>query len=122
MPPRLQLWWRSSSTRWTSPPCWPILALRRAPPSSSELTERLRYKLLPSTPETIDASELFARAARRVRCALAAGAGRASAAAPGPGPHRSPGASFWQHALLDAITYCAGQILSAGFAPSCACA
>jgi hypothetical protein len=30
--------------------------------------------------------------------------------------------SFWERNLLDAITYCAGQILSTGFAPSCACA
>lgn len=32
-------------------------------------------------------------------------------------PADSQGASFWQHALLNAITYCAGQILSNGFAP-----
>ncbi len=86
----------------------------------SELTERLRYKLLPISPDTLDASELFMLAlpgefdARwlaaldesllaRLREVIAPGAGE--------------GASAWQRALLDAMTYCAGQILSTGFAP-----
>jgi hypothetical protein len=37
-------------------------------------------------------------------------------------PQQDEGVSFWERNLLDAITYCAGQILSTGFAPSCACA
>ncbi len=89
----------------------------------SELMERLRYKLLPASPDTLDASELFMLAlpeafdARwlmalddellaRLRAVLAPGSLEAGS-----------GANAWQLALLDAMTYCAGQILSTGFAP-----
>ena len=88
----------------------------------SELMERLRYKLLPSSPDTLDASELFMLAlpeefdARwlaaidedllaRLRAVLA------------PDSLEGSAANAWQIALLDAMTYCAGQILSTGFAP-----
>jgi len=86
----------------------------------SEMAERLRYKLLPASPETIDASELFMLALpgdfdaqwlaaldepllTRLLALLA--------------PPDDAGTSRWQRSLLDAITYCAGQILSTGFAP-----
>ncbi len=85
----------------------------------SELAERLRRKLLPSSPETIDASELFTLALpsafdaqwlaalhedqlARLVALLSDGEGHTTR---------------WQKTLLDAITYCAGQILSTGFAP-----
>ncbi|NMM86695.1 recombinase [Rhodococcus sp. SRB_17] len=85
----------------------------------SELAERLRRKLLPSSPETIDASELFTLALpsafdaqwlgalheeqlERLVALLADGEGHTTR---------------WQKTLLDAITYCAGQILSTGYAP-----
>ncbi len=86
----------------------------------SELSDRLRRKLLPSTPETIDAAELFSLLAptrfdaqwllaldeqqiERLTALLS----------------REPEAHqlHWQHSLLDAITYCTAQIRSAGFAP-----
>ncbi|KQR37938.1 site-specific recombinase [Acidovorax sp. Leaf160] len=86
----------------------------------SEIGERLRYKLLPASPETIDASELF-------MLALASDFdARWLAALDEPllerllavlSPAEAPGATRWQRSLLDAITYCAGQILSTGFAP-----
>lgn len=86
----------------------------------TEVSERIRHKLLPGTPETIDASELFSIALptpfdtrwlnalpetllQRLAVLLA--------------PQDSQGASFWQHALINAITYCAGQILANGFSP-----
>lgn len=86
---------------------------------ASEMNERLRYKLLPSSPETIDASELFMLALphefdaqwlnaldapllARLRVLVAL---------------EMDGPSYWQQTLLSAITYCAGQILSTGFAP-----
>uniref|UniRef100_UPI0028AD1D17 site-specific recombinase n=1 Tax=Pulveribacter sp. TaxID=2678893 RepID=UPI0028AD1D17 len=82
----------------------------------------LRYKLLPASPDTLDASELFMLAlpgefdARwlaaidddllaRLRAVIA------------PDSMDGSGANAWQLALLDAMTYCAGQILSTGFAP-----
>ncbi|WCM87925.1 site-specific recombinase [Acidovorax sp. NCPPB 3576] len=87
---------------------------------ASEVAERLRYKLLPGSPETIDASELFMLALPYDFDALwlaaldeALLARLLSAMAPA----QAPGATRWQRALLDAITYCAGQILSTGFAP-----
>ena len=86
----------------------------------NELGERLRNKLLPGTPETIDASELFTIAlhsefdARWLTALPAPLLQRISALMT---PVDGQGAGFWQHALLNAITYCAGQILANGFAP-----
>src|SRR5690606_28425927 len=89
----------------------------------SEFMERLRYKLLPSSPDTLDASELFMLALPQEFDArwLAALDGDLLArlravVAPDSLEHGS-GANAWQVALLDAMTYCAGQILSTGFAP-----
>ena len=88
---------------------------------ASEVAERLRYKLLPSTPETVDASELFMLVfpdkfdARWLHGLTSAQMARISAlVAP---PPQDEGVSLWERNLLDAITYCAGQILSTGFAP-----
>lgn len=85
-----------------------------------EAAERIRNKLLPRSPETIDASELFVLAlpstfdAQWLYALDEATMNRLSALLT---PQSPQGASRWQHALLDAITYCAGQILSTGFAP-----
>lgn len=85
----------------------------------SEVAERLRRKLLPCSPETIDASELFSLALPTAfdaqwLASLQEGDLRRLAAllAQDDGP-----STLWQRILLDAITYCAGQILSTGFAP-----
>lgn len=86
----------------------------------SEVAERMRYKLLPSTPETVDASELFMLAlpdefdARWLHAVDAKLMQRIAALI---APHEENTVSFWETSLLDAITYCAGQILSSGFAP-----
>lgn len=86
----------------------------------TEVSDRLRYKLLAGTPETIDASELFAIALPHEFD------GRWLTALPEPLLQRwgalltlenDSGAGFWQQTLLSAITYCAGQILATGFAP-----
>ena len=128
----------------------------------SEASERIRRKILPTSPETIDASELFLLALphpfdaqwislldghqrRRIADLLSApdaapvplpaqqqqqppsgeaAAGTtdlfappvlppSAAAAPAPAPLPDP----WQQSLLDALMYCAGQVLSTGFAP-----
>ncbi len=82
----------------------------------SELSERVRYKLLPSTPETVDASELFMLAmpdefdARWLHALDAALLERIAVLL-------TEGSSFWQNSLLGSITYCTGQILSTGFSP-----
>ena len=86
----------------------------------SEVAERLRTKLLPGSPETIDASELFMLAlpsafdAQWLAALDEAQLQRLVALMAPSGPD---GASGWHRALLGAITYCAGQILSTGFAP-----
>jgi site-specific recombinase len=86
----------------------------------SELGERLRHKLLPGTPETADAAELFSlmlptafdaewlglldeATLRRLGDALS--------------PASLASVTPWQHLLLEAITYCASQIRAAGFSP-----
>jgi site-specific recombinase len=87
----------------------------------SELGQRIRQKLLPMTPETSDAAELFELALdtdtdaawltaldedvlKRLAVLLLL-------------PSYEPGLSLWQHEVLDAITYCASQVRSIGFAP-----
>jgi site-specific recombinase len=88
----------------------------------SELSDRLRLKLLPATPETVDAAELFSLVlssdldrqwlalldeATLQRLALLL---RSSAA------HAS-GVTHWQHALMEALTFCTAQVRATGFAP-----
>ncbi|QHI98646.1 recombinase [Xylophilus rhododendri] len=96
----------------------------------SEFADRMRRKLLPASPETRDAAELFplvlpeafdaqwiaaldehqlARIAALLAPDELEGADSAASA--------RPAASAWQHLLLDAITYCAGQVVATGFSP-----
>ena len=90
---------------------------------ASEVAERLRTKLLPGSPETIDASELFMLAlpsefdAQWLAALDETQLTRLVALLAPPRPEGHTGPSRWHGALLDAITYCAGQILSTGFAP-----
>jgi site-specific recombinase len=87
---------------------------------ASEVAERLRTKLLPASPETIDASELFMLALPGgfdAQWVAALEEAQLTRLVHLLAPTDTGGASRWQKALLDAITYCAGQILSTGFAP-----
>ena len=90
----------------------------------SEFAERLRLKILPGTPETIDASELFSLALPQAFDAtwlaaldepLLARLGTLLGHRAEPEPAR--GVNLWQHTLLEAITFCASQIRASGFAP-----
>ena len=115
----------------------------------NELGERLRNKLLPSTPETIDATVLFSMALHTPfdaqwlkaldadtldRIAALLSPGFAAIEAPLVVPtqiaqsdvhegvivgmeHYGNRLSPWQHLVLNALTYCAGQILASGFTP-----
>lgn len=84
----------------------------------SELLQRLRLKLLPATPETTDAAELFALALPGSFDADWLGAlDRETLATLGTLLTRAsplPGLTRWQHLLLEALTYCGSQILAAG--------
>ncbi|MFM2254500.1 MAG: hypothetical protein RJB68_2837 [Pseudomonadota bacterium] len=92
----------------------------------SELMERLNRKLLPATPETQDASELFAlvlndpRDARWIAAlpadTLTRLATLLSLSVPPPGPVGAlRPVSVWQHTLLNALTFCVSQIRATGF-------
>ena len=86
----------------------------------SELAERMRRKLLPGTPETIDTSELFPLVApTRFDAQWMAAL---------PDEHIGQLALLlstdlqadtlrWQLCLMDALTYCTAQIRATGFAP-----
>jgi site-specific recombinase len=100
----------------------------------SELMLRLRRKLLPATPETTDAAELFVLTldgqsdanwlAALDEETLISLASLLSLPSLPPIPSTQSGsvhasnASHWQHELLEAMTYCAGQLRAAGFAPA----
>jgi len=88
---------------------------------TSELADRIRHRLLPGTPETTDAAELFDMAVNgqadtpwlaaldsetvdRIARLLAL-------------PPQAPGQTPWQTDLLDAVIYCCSQIRGTGFAP-----
>ncbi|MDQ0588938.1 site-specific recombinase [Variovorax paradoxus] len=88
----------------------------------SELTERLRRKILPGTPETTDASDLFRMVLPGVFDAgwialldetqlARIGDLLADAALDGDGTPR------WRHTVMDAVTYCSSQVVAAGFSP-----
>ncbi len=103
----------------------------------SAVLDRLRHKLLPGTPETTDASQLFALALHDARDAAWLGALddatlarvasllRRPDATPGvirpeansglTHPDATSGITFWQRELLEAITYCASHICATGF-------
>lgn len=91
---------------------------------TSELADRLRRKLLPVTPETIDATELFALALpQRFDAQWLAQldepllARLAQVLAPEPTPGAPPLWQRWQRTVLDAVTYCTAQVCATGFAP-----
>jgi hypothetical protein len=98
----------------------------------SELAERLRRKLLPGTPETIDASELFplvfSSARRTLRPRTMDGRALAWSRRVASGSRRCcrPAPNWtrlhWHYILMDAITYCTAQIRPPVLRPSCACA
>src|SRR6476620_7612966 len=86
----------------------------------SELAERLRRKLLPGTPETTDAAELFPLVASTRFDAQWLGAISDAqvnqlVALLSADPARD--ALQWQYSLMDALTYCTAQIRATGFAP-----
>ena len=92
----------------------------------SELSERLRRKLLPGTPETTDASELFRMVlpddfdARWIGVLDEPTLMRIGAllVEPGGDAHGAfDSAPAWRHTVMDAVTYCSSQFVAAGFSP-----
>jgi site-specific recombinase len=93
----------------------------------SELAERLRLKILPTTPETVDASELFPLVlstrfdaqwiAALDEPLLARLASILQTSAPGLPGSTPQNITLWQSTVLEAITFCAAQVRATGFAP-----
>ncbi|MBC7547743.1 MAG: site-specific recombinase [Polaromonas sp.] len=86
----------------------------------SELAERLRRKMLPGTPETRDASELFLLAARRRFDAQWMGAlsePQVRQLARLLSSDVAADTLRWQQRVMDALAYCTAQIQATGFAP-----
>ena len=86
----------------------------------SELTGRLRRKILPGTPETMDAAELFALVAPTrldVQWLAAMPQTQLDQLVKLLSSNASTDKLIWQHHLMDALTYCTAQIRAAGFAP-----
>lgn len=91
----------------------------------SELTERIRLKLLPATPETTDAAVLFSLVlntefdqlwlAELDEATLARIADLLQT--PDIGDSARTQSTYWQNTVLDAITFCVGHIRASGFSP-----
>ncbi|RYX93622.1 MAG: recombinase [Comamonadaceae bacterium] len=87
----------------------------------SELAERIRRKLMPGTPETVDAAALFSLVAPNRFDAQWLGAldedqvNRIAQLLAGTSTGQQT--LQWQYNLIDAVTYCTTQIRSTGFAP-----
>lgn len=81
---------------------------------------------MPGSPETIDASELFMLALPSAFDAQWLSALDEATLEPllaqDHADERAGGATRWHRALLDAITYCAGQILRPVLRPNSGCA
>ncbi len=119
---RLRAWWRAFTQ---SVDLTTLLADYGFAPCTafvSELSERLRRKILPGTPETTDASDLFRMVLPGVfdagwiallDDALLARIGALLADA----ALDDDGAPRWRHTLIDAVTYCSSQVVAAGFSP-----
>ena len=118
---RLQAWWRQMADGLDITTLLADFGFAPRTAFFSEFAERLRFKMMPRSPDTIDASELFSQAlptdfdaqwlvaldlatARRLLALLLGG-------------DEEQARVRWQQVLLDAMAYCAGQMLATGFAP-----
>ncbi|MES2582929.1 MAG: site-specific recombinase [Pseudomonadota bacterium] len=124
---RLQVWWQTLIDTVDGTTLLSDYGFASRNAFVSEFVERLHYKLLPVSPETTDASELFALLMPSDLDAawLAALPGAYLErladvlSAPATGPHgvAHPKLTYWQNTLLEAMTFCTSQIRAAGFSP-----
>ncbi|MFM9926210.1 site-specific recombinase [Variovorax sp. H27-G14] len=119
---RLRAWWRAFTQTVDLTTLLADYGFAPRTAFASELAERLRRKILPGTPETTDASDLFRMVLPGVFDAgwialldetqlARIGALLADAALDDDGAPR------WRHTVMDAVTYCASQVVAAGFSP-----
>jgi site-specific recombinase len=91
----------------------------------SELTERIRLKVLPATPETTDAAVLFSLVlSKKFDQLWMAELDEPTLsriadlfATPDLGASARTHTTYWQNTVLEAITFCVGHIRSSGFSP-----
>ncbi len=124
---RLQAWWRALIGAVDGSTLLSDFGFASRNAFVSEWVERLHRKLLPASPETADASELFAMVmpsaidaqwlAELSPATLARLAGLLRAPSDANQAHAHPALSYWQCTLLDAITFCTSQVRAAGFSP-----
>jgi site-specific recombinase len=132
---RLHHWWRTLVGTVDATPLFADFGFAPRAAFLSELGERLRYKLLPGTPETTHATELFmllfptpfdARWLKLIDETTLARLGTLlNTAVPGDDDADAETASLtastlmqdWQDVLLEALTYCTSQVAATGFAP-----
>jgi site-specific recombinase len=124
---RLQVWWRTLIDTVDGTTLLSDYGFASRNAFVSELIERLHHKLLPTSPETSDASELFSLLmpssldavwlADLPDDSLARLGALLTAPAVGHAAHSYPQLTYWQYTLLEAITFCTSQIRAAGFSP-----
>ncbi len=134
---RLHGWWRTLVDTVDATPLFADFGFAPRAAFLSELGERLRYKLLPGTPETTHATELFmllfptpfdAQWLKLLDDDTLARLGALLGSAPpdstaDAGDDTAPAAAEgtmlrdWQAVLLEALTYCTSQARATGFSP-----
>jgi site-specific recombinase len=138
---KLQVWWRTLVETVDATPLLADFGFAPRAAFLSELGERLRYKLLPGTPETTHATELFmllfptpfdaqwlkllddqtlARLSALLSPATSVTSAALAADAAGDAVPRHAEDTMqrdWQALLLEALTYCTSQVCATGFSP-----
>lgn len=131
---KLQEWWATLVATVDATPLFADFGFAPRAAFLSELGERLRYKLLPGTPETTHATELFmllfptpfdARWLKQLDeatlarlSALLHPAGSSTVPEGTNTPETSPTLlESWHAVMLEALTYCTSQVRATGFSP-----
>lgn len=122
---KMQTWWAALATSVDGSTLLSDYGFASRNAFVSELIDRLHYKLLPATPETTDASELFSllfdgpRDAQWLTALPESTLQRLSTLlhvpAQGSVAADHHHLSHWQCTVLDAMTFCTSQIRAAGF-------
>lgn len=121
---RLQTWWQLLADSIDGTPLLADYGFASRSAFVSEFAERIRQKLLPDTPETVDAAALYSLVLHHAFDAQWLTAleeptlERVAALLRAPGADAaSPAITPWQATLLEALTFCTSQVSAAGFAP-----
>ena len=117
---KLQAWWQTLIDTVDGTTLLADHGFAQRPAFVSEFFGRLRRKILPTTPETRDSSELFSLLFPHnfdAQWLAQLDAATVARLAQLLGHQAMTGATPWQRALMDAITYCVSQVRSTGFSP-----